>query len=80
MARSKSCQRNVNHPNLLHKRHPHDQDSKYVSYNPASKLDIIHKEATRRGIQNVFETMDGMLEMELSKLEYPSMWTDFGHN
>ena len=54
-----------------------------MSHNPVSKIDINPKEmsqATWRRVQKVFETVDGILEMELSKPKYLNMWTDLGHN
>lgn len=39
-------------------------------------------QATQRGVQNIFETVDGhgMLELEWSKPTCLIMWTDFRHN
>ena len=50
-----------------------------MSHNPVSKIDIIPEEmsqATWRGVQQVFETVDGMLEVELRKPKYLSTYMD----
>ena len=69
MTRRKSCQRNA--ISKLESSKPavqtHNKDSEHPSHNTVPSIDILREDmcqATWRGVQYIFEAVDGMLELE----------------